>query len=261
MGDDGALYERLQSLSASEAAKSEVNLGHVLETLWETRRTGLSPSQKPFFQSLLGLPSLEDLDLVLASLRSLIRKSVRDDLGADDIQNLLPPELLVEIKSTLVMLLQKYQSQWKEDASKEPVFPVVKLNTIAALTTIPASEFSSEIWPRQDDAVCASTSVNDDLSLPGIASTSLQRNDGPVDNLAVLPRLKSMTWTMEKRNSAPASRVAVISLKLQDYTKTPGGETEVRFQISRDTLEAMLRSMTCISDKLSNSVRNLNVLF
>ncbi|KAK1316918.1 hypothetical protein QJS10_CPA05g00669 [Acorus calamus] len=164
------------------------------------------------------------------------------------------------------MLLQKYQSQWKEDALREPpmwqrtsISSQVKLNTIAALTTIPASEFSSEIWPRQDDAVCASTSVNDDLSLPGIASTSLQRNDGPVDNLAVLPRLKSMTWTMEKQNSAPASRVAVISLKLQDYTKTPKGETEVRFQISRDTLEAMLRSMTCISDKLSNSVCETSV--
>ncbi|KAK2999119.1 hypothetical protein RJ639_022947, partial [Escallonia herrerae] len=92
-----------------------------------------------------------------------------------------------------------------------------------------------------------------------------------------LPRLKSMTWTLENRNKIPTNRVAVISLKLiiacisflladdvsipplqlQDYTKSPLGETEVKFQLTRETLEAMLRSMTYINEKLSSSVSML----
>ncbi|KAL3530168.1 hypothetical protein ACH5RR_009490 [Cinchona calisaya] len=74
--------------------------------------------------------------------------------------------------------------------------------------------------------------------------------------------LKSMTWVMENKNSIPADRVAVINLKLQDYRRTPSGESEVKFhlsqlqdtgtiseelevkfQVSRNTLGAMLRSM------------------
>lgn len=42
--------------------------------------------------------------------------------------------------------------------------------------------------------------------------------------------------------------------QLQDYTKSPLGETEVKFQLTRDTLEAMLRSMTYINDQLSGTV-------
>ncbi|KAG0467404.1 hypothetical protein HPP92_018984 [Vanilla planifolia] len=73
--------------------------------------------------------------------------------------------------------------------------------------------------------------------------------------LATLPRLKSMTWAMQSRNSEPGSHITIITLKLQDYTKSHMGEVEVKFQLSRDTLEAMLRTMTCINDQLSNAGR------
>ena len=43
-------------------------------------------------------------------------------------------------------------------------------------------------------------------------------------------------------------------MQLQDYSKSPLGEMEVKFQLTRDTLEAMLRSMTYISEQLSSMV-------
>ena len=43
-------------------------------------------------------------------------------------------------------------------------------------------------------------------------------------------------------------------LQLQDFSKSPLGEMEVKFQLTRDTLEAMLRSMTYISEQLSSMV-------
>ena len=43
-------------------------------------------------------------------------------------------------------------------------------------------------------------------------------------------------------------------VQLQD-TETTSGESEVKFQVSRDTLGAMLRSMAYIREQLSNAVR------
>lgn len=48
-------------------------------------------------------------------------------------------------------------------------------------------------------------------------------------------------------------------IQLQD-TDTTSGESEVKFQVSRDTLAAMLRSMTYIREQLSNAVRISNLL-
>lgn len=47
-----------------------------------------------------------------------------------------------------------------------------------------------------------------------------------------------------------------ISFQLQD-TETTSGESEVKFQVSRDTLAAMLRSMAYIREQLSNTVSSL----
>ncbi|KAL6219328.1 hypothetical protein ACLB2K_007087 [Fragaria x ananassa] len=63
-----------------------------------------------------------------------------------------------------------------------------------------------------------------------------------------------MTWTMENCNSGSANKVAVINLKLQDHTKSSLDEIEVKFQLTRDTLEAMMRSLTYIREQLSSMV-------
>lgn len=76
----------------------------------------------------------------------------------------------------------------------------------------------------------------------------------------VLTCFKSMSWVIENKTSKSASKVAVINLKLQDYGKTPAGETEVQFRLTRVTLEPMLRSMTYISQQLSTPGNRVAVI-
>lgn len=55
----------------------------------------------------------------MACLRSLIRKWVHENFTADDLFKLFPPDLPLHLQSILVLLLQKYQSQWKEEIASE----------------------------------------------------------------------------------------------------------------------------------------------
>ncbi|KAB2005234.1 hypothetical protein ES319_D11G255000v1 [Gossypium barbadense] len=262
MAED-ALYLQLHKLSSVEQI-----LDQILTTLWKTRRSGLRPPDKSRFQSLLSLPSLPDLDPVLACLRLLIRKSVHENFNGDDLLKLFPPDLSLDLQSLLVLLLQKYQSQWKEELAKEQhphslprtsVSCQIKANTPPSFTPLPSSDIPNSLWPRQDDP-STSTNLGDFGASPIIADAAgfrlapllMQQDAGPPDNLEVLPRLKSMTWTMENLNSAPANKAAIIHLKLQDYIKSPSGEREVKFQLTKDTIEALLRSLTYISEQLSN---------
>ncbi|PON77302.1 HCaRG [Parasponia andersonii] len=73
-----------------------------------------------------------------------------------------------------------------------------------------------------------------------------------VKDQAVLPRLKAMTWDMVDQNEELTDPVAVINLKLQSDTQSHSKELEVKFQLAKDTLETMLKSMYCIRDQLSN---------
>ncbi|KAJ0020923.1 hypothetical protein Pint_31621 [Pistacia integerrima] len=135
-------------------------------------------------------------------------------------------------------------------------------------TATSASDTTPLLWPRQDE-MTKRFNLNDtgppiqpasDLNLPRMAPVSLHRDDAPSDNMVVLPCLKSMTWVMENKNSPPGNRVAVINLKLQDYSKTPSAELEVKFQLSRVTLEPMLRSMAYISEQLSTPANRVAVI-
>ncbi|PPD68743.1 hypothetical protein GOBAR_DD34377 [Gossypium barbadense] len=127
------------------------------------------------------------------------------------------------------------------------------------------------LWPQQDE-ITRRFNLNDtgappqsvsDLNLPHMAPVSLHRDDSHPDNMVqqpVLPCLKSMTWEMENKNSMPGNRVAVINLKLQDFGKNPSAEMEVKFQLSRVTLEPMLRSMAYISEQLSTPANRVAVI-
>ncbi|KAJ9179839.1 hypothetical protein P3X46_008156 [Hevea brasiliensis] len=261
--DEDSLYLQLHKLSA---INSEEALDHILTTLWKTRRTGLRSPEKSHIQSLLSLLSLSEVDPVLACLRSLIRKSVHENFTGDDLLKLFPPDLSLDLQSFLVLLLQKYQNQWKEEMSREQ-HPLPRTSVSYQVKASVQPSFSSSVismplWPRQDDLngrlnrndLGFSPSIITGTNASHIAPVSIQQDASPSENLGALPRLKSMTWTMENCNSAAANRVAIISLKLQDFTKSPSGETEVKFQLTRDTLEAMLRSMTYISEQLSSTV-------
>ncbi|KAK6934046.1 hypothetical protein RJ641_036940, partial [Dillenia turbinata] len=90
-----------------------------------------------------------------------------------------------------------------------------------------------------------------DLNQPTMAGApiSIHRKGGAPDNLVVLTCFKSMTWVIETKDSTPAGKIAVINWKLQDYGKSPTGETEVQFRLTSITLEPMLRSMAYITPR------------
>lgn len=54
--------------------------------------------------------------------------------------------------------------------------------------------------------------------------------------------------------------VLLLLVQLQDYAKTPAGESEVKFSLSRVTLEPTLRSMTYISEQLSSSANKVALI-
>ncbi|KAI3842485.1 hypothetical protein MKX03_035092 [Papaver bracteatum] len=62
-----------------------------------------------------------------------------------------------------------------------------------------------------------------------------------------------MTWSMADHDTESTDPAAVINLKLLDDTQSVLGETEVKFQVEKDTLQTMLKSMYCIRDQLSNT--------
>ena len=59
------LYQHLHKLSGTN---SENAIEEILGILWETRKTGLSTQQKSHLQSLLNLPSLEQVDPVKSQI-------------------------------------------------------------------------------------------------------------------------------------------------------------------------------------------------
>ncbi|KAJ6360286.1 hypothetical protein OIU77_004318 [Salix suchowensis] len=83
MEDGDSLYLQLHKLSS--VATKEEDVEHILTSLWKTRGTGLPSQLKSRFQSLLNLPSISQLDPVLACLRSIIRKCVHENLSSDDL--------------------------------------------------------------------------------------------------------------------------------------------------------------------------------
>ncbi|KAK5794940.1 hypothetical protein PVK06_036194 [Gossypium arboreum] len=129
-------------------------------------------------------------------------------------------------------------------------------------TTSPVSEMVPSLWPWQD-AVSPRFNLIDsgapltDLNQPSMVPVSIDRDTDHVDSTVVLSCFKSMTWAIENKNEVEACKVAVINLKLHDYSKNPLGETEVQFRLTKVTLEPMLRSMAYISQQLSTPVNRV----
>ncbi|XP_031391892.1 uncharacterized protein LOC116204013 [Punica granatum] len=265
MEEDTTLYLQLHKLSATV---SDETLGSVLSTLWMTRRTGVGSLEKSRIRFLLDPPSISELDPVLACLRSLIRKCVHEDYGEEDLLKLFPPDLPLELQSNLVLVLFRYKNQWKEELSKgqntlpQPGVPYqVQASLPATFTSFPQSEASTSRRPYHDDPSFCFHHGNVGSSNPVILDSdnshsgvfTLQQDDVISEHPASMPRLKSMSWTMENSKSS-ASKVAVVTLKLEDHAKSPSEEIEAKFQLTKDTFEAMLSSMTYICEQLSSKV-------
>ncbi|GAB2221351.1 hypothetical protein Droror1_Dr00012526 [Drosera rotundifolia] len=78
------------------------------------------------------------------------------------------------------------------------------------------------------------------------------------ENKVTVPNLKAVTWNMasseiEADNSDP---VAVINLKLQNAAPAQSTETEVKFQLAKDSMDTMLSSMYSVRDQLSDMDQN-----
>ncbi|KAI4385412.1 hypothetical protein MLD38_003440 [Melastoma candidum] len=124
------------------------------------------------------------------------------------------------------------------------------------------------LWPRQDEVSgsfnlnCANATAWSaaEPNIPRMSPLFIHRDNGPTESMAVLPCLKSMTWVMENKSAKPENRVAIISIKLQDYSTTPAAERDVKFRLSRLTLEPMLRSMSYISEQLSTPDNKVAVI-
>ncbi|XP_031494702.1 uncharacterized protein LOC116260470 isoform X2 [Nymphaea colorata] len=263
--DDKSLVRHLLKLLG---AKSTESLEEIIQILWSTRKTGLKSQQRTHVQCLLGIQSPAELDPVLACLRLLIRKCARESLCQDEIQKLLPSEVPLQLQNDLVLLLQKCQARWKEDASNDhPMWPNTRVSYQAKVSSTPALALPrllntdiAELWPCQDDVVSNLSHVDIDDPAKQLANQeqsfmacAFTQQDGVAPGkLVFIPSLKSMTWTIENQKAIASTRVAIITLKLQDYSRSPSGEREVKFQVSKDNLDAMLRSMAYISEKLSN---------
>ncbi|XP_042497201.1 COMM domain-containing protein 9-like [Macadamia integrifolia] len=181
-----SLWSHLPLLVRSNSKES---VEYVLQTLWRTRKTGLDAADRDIIREMLQLENDTDLDPLLVCLRMLIRKCVYENVSKDEIQKLFPDEVVPELQRLLVLLLQKFQREWRADA------------------------------------------LNDQV---------------------ILPRIKAMTWNMANQNAESTDPVAVISLKLQDDTHSLSGESEVKFQLAKDALDTMLRSMYYIRDQMSD---------
>ncbi|KAF6136511.1 hypothetical protein GIB67_035070 [Kingdonia uniflora] len=200
MGEENGnvVFVQLEKLSNSWERDK---VGLVFEKLWETRRIGItSEQQRAHLQSLLNLPSLQQLLPVLSCLRSLIRKCVHENLTGDDMLKLFPPNLSPDLQGVLVVLLQKYQSRCKEEAStQQPSLQRAKISCQfkvsmpppCTTSSAPAPEISLSMWPAQDDHTAHFHHSDVGNGAPRVADTnftrmnpvSLQGGAGPPNNL------------------------------------------------------------------------------
>lgn len=72
-----------------------------------------------------------------------------------------------------------------------------------------------------------------------------------------VPHLKAMTWNMANHNVQHSEPVAVINLRLQSDAQPNMGDKNVKFQLAKDSMEMMLKSMYCIKDQLSDPGKTL----
>ncbi|KAK9154453.1 hypothetical protein Sjap_001933 [Stephania japonica] len=183
----------LQLLKLSGATTKET-LEEVFQTLWSTRKSGLSSLDKPRILSLLNLASLEELDLVLACFRCLIRSCLRWE-SVDDISKLFPPDLSPDLQHVILHSVLKYQNQWKEEASKEDKYlksrTRVSYPALVGLPSSSAAKKSSLTWSRHDESTtCSNHSVidcsttNADACASHLLSSSLPQAEGSPHNLS-----------------------------------------------------------------------------
>ncbi|CAL5372997.1 unnamed protein product [Camellia sinensis] len=175
--------------------------------------------------------SKESVEYILQSLWRT-RKVGLDSADRDIIREMLQLDNESDLDPLLVCLRMLIRRCVYENINKDEIqklFPSEVLPELQRLLTLLLQKFQRE-W-RED----------------------IQKDQ------VTLPRLKAMTWNMANPDTELTDPVAVINLKLQNDTQSNAGEMDVKFQLAKDTLETMLRSMYCIRDQLSDNVRGILV--
>ncbi|KAK1319415.1 hypothetical protein QJS10_CPB04g00267 [Acorus calamus] len=169
--------------------------------------------------------SKESVEYILQSLWRT-RKTGLDSADRDIIKDMLQLQFESQLDPLLVclrMLIRRcvYGNHGKDEIQK--LFPQEVSPELQRLLTLLLQKFQRE-WREE--------ALKDQVSLP---------------------RLKAMTWNLASQDAAAGDGVAIINLKLQDDAAQPGlGEKEIKFQLAKDTLETMLKSMYYIRDQMSN---------
>ncbi|KAG6522608.1 uncharacterized protein LOC122053038 [Zingiber officinale] len=168
--------------------------------------------------------SKESVEYILQALWRT-RKTGLDAADRSIIREMLNLSSESDLDPLLVCLRMLIRKSVYENISKEEIqklFPLEVLPELQRLLTLLLQKFQRE-W-RED----------------------------VLKDQASVPRLKAMTWNKVNQSQDSADNVAVINLKLQD-DQSISGEREVKFQLAKDTLETMLKSMYFIRDQMSDS--------
>lgn len=170
--------------------------------------------------------SKESVEYILQTLWRT-RKVGLDSTDRDVIRDMLQLQNDADLDPLLVclrMLIRRcvYENTNKDEIQK--LFPTEVLPEIQRLLTLLLQKFHKD-W-RED---------------------TLKDQD-------TLPSLMTMTWNMANENLESTDPVAIINLK--SNTRPDSGDTDVNFQLAKDTLETMLKSMYSIRDQLSDPEMN-----
>lgn len=170
---------------------------------------------------LLRVNSKESIEFILEALWRT-RKSGLNSADRCIIQDMLQLQNDSDLDPLLVclrMLIRRcvYENTCKDDISK--LFPGEVLPELQKLLTLLLQKFQHE-WQKE---------VMKDQN--------------------VVPRLKAMTWNMANQDKDSSDPAAVINLKLQNDARFHSGELDVKFQLTTDSLEMMLKAMHSIRDQ------------
>ncbi|KAL4363383.1 hypothetical protein GQ457_04G015100 [Hibiscus cannabinus] len=201
-------------------ANSKESVEFILQTLWRTRKSGLDADDRRLISEMLQLQNDADLDPFIIYARCSATAELSFDCSVLEMN--LTWELLSQLLVCLRMLIRKcvYENISKNDIQK--LFPEEVLPELQRLLTLLLQKFQRE-W----------------------------RDDIHMDKVS-LPRLKAMTWNMATQDAEMTEPMAVINLKLQNDTRAPQGELDLKFQLAKETLDTMVKSMYSLRDQLSN---------
>ncbi|KAK9283143.1 hypothetical protein L1049_011374 [Liquidambar formosana] len=157
--------------------------------------------------------SKESIEYLLQALWRT-RKTGLDAADRDIIRDMLQLQNETDLDPLLVclrMLIRKcvYENINKDDIQK--LFPNEVLPELQRLLTLLLQKFQRE-WREE-----------------------------VLKDQVTFPCLKAMTWNMAEQDAESTDTVAVINLKLQNDSQSQSGESEVKFQLAKDSLDTMLR--------------------